>query len=295
MGRFCVNCGHPIGAPVPPDDPVADLVPPPPARAQPRWNPAEDLLPFEDTSHAPSRGGLSGRAMLGWVVGAVLLVGLVFVLLRVFGVDGDAGTATAPASGQESAQESAGAEDPAAEDPAAEDPAAEDPAAETPETVGRAGNAMRGATFDVPTTAPETTDLDGSLVGYQATQMRDGVPATTWRMPGDGTGSVITITLRRPTVVSRVGLINGYAKQVSGVDWYPSNRRILAVEWGFDDGSTLAQSLDERPILQRMEVPAVLTSQVTLTLTSVTPPGPGTLGRDYTAISEVAIIGRQAG
>ena len=285
MGRFCVNCGHPIGAPVPLDDPAADLVPPPPARAQRRWNPAEDLLPFEDTSHVPSRGGLSGRAMLGWVVGAVLLVGLVFVLLRVFGVDGDAGTATAPASGQESAQESAGAED----------PAAEDPAAETSETVGRAGNAMRGATLDVPTTAPETQDLDGSLVGYQAAQMRDGVPASTWRMAGDGTGSVITITLRRPTVVSRVGLINGYAKQVSGVDWYPSNRRILAVEWGFDDGSTLEQSLDERPILQRMEVPAVLTSQVTLTLTSVTPPGPGTLGRDYTAISEVAIIGRQAG
>ena len=281
MGRFCVNCGHPIGAPVPPDDPAADLVPPPPARAQRRWNPAEDLLPFEDTSHAPSRGGLSGRAMLGWVVGAVLLVGLVFVLLRVFGVDGSAGTATDPASGQESA--------------GAKDPAAEDPAAETPETVGKAGNAMRGATFDVPTTAPETTDLDGSLVGYQATQMRDGVPATTWRMSGDGTGSVITITLRRPTVVSRVGLINGYAKQVSGVDWYPNNRRLLAVEWGFDDGSTLEQSLDERPILQRMEVPAVLTSQVTLTLTSVTPPGPGTLGRDYTAISEVAIIGRQAG
>ena len=281
MGRFCVNCGHPIGAPVPPDDPAADLVPPPPARAQRRWNPAEDLLPFEDTSHAPSRGGLSGRAMLGWVVGAVLLVGLVFVLLRVFGVDGSAGTATDPASGQESA--------------GAEDPAPEDPAAVTPEGVGRAGNAMRGATFGVPATAPETTDLDGSLVGYQATQMRDGVPATTWRMPGDGTGSVITITLRRPTVVSRVGLINGYAKQVSGVDWYPNNRRLLAVEWGFDDGSTLEQSLDERPILQRVDVSAVLTSKVTLTLTSVTPPGLGTLGRDYTAISEVAIIGRQAG
>jgi len=104
VGRFCVNCGHRIGAPLPPDipapdAPVADLVPPPPARAQRRWNPAEDLLPFEDTPHAPGRGGLSGRAMLGWVVGAVLLVGLVFVLLRVFGVDGDAGTATDPASG----------------------------------------------------------------------------------------------------------------------------------------------------------------------------------------------------
>ena len=67
--------------------------------------------------------------------------------------------------------------------------------------------------------------------------MRDGNPTTAWRTAGDGTGAVITITLPEPTVVTRVGLVNGYAKQVAGVDWYPNNRRILAVTWGFDNGT----------------------------------------------------------
>ena len=48
-------------------------------------------------------------------------------------------------------------------------------------------------------------------------------------------------------MVSRVGLVNGYAKQVAGVDWYPNNRRILAVTWGFDDGTTVEQTFAERP------------------------------------------------
>ena len=221
--------------------------------------------------------------MLGWVVGAALLVGLVIVLLRVFGVDGGPGaedSATDPASGQESGPD---------------EDSAESTAQAAPKTAGQATDVARAATFAVPATAPATTDFDGQLVAYTADQMRDGLPATTWRMAGDGSGAVITVTLRRPTVVSRVGLINGYAKQVSGVDWYPNNRRILTAQWGFDDGTTLEQTFSERTDLQSMKVPAVVTSTVTLTISSVTPPGPGTLGRDYTAISEVAITGRRAG
>lgn len=292
MGRFCLNCGHLIGAPVPPSaipevEPVTVAHPPPapepaPAPSRPSWDPAEDLLPFDDdTRQGTGTTGLSGWAMLGWVVGAALLVGLVVVLLRVFGVDG-AGpqdTATDPA---------------ASEGSGADEDSAESTAEGAPETVGRAADVARAATFAVPATAPATTDFDGQLVAYTADQMRDGLPATTWRTAGDASGAVITVTLRRPTVVSRVGLINGYAKQVRGVDWYPNNRRILAAQWGFDDGTSLEQTFTERPDLQQMEVPAVLTSTVTLTISSVTPPGPGSLGRDYTAISEVAITGRRA-
>jgi hypothetical protein len=39
----------------------------------------------------------------------------------------------------------------------------------------------------------------------------------------------------------------------------------------------------------------VETSTVSITITAVTPPGSGSLGRDYTAISEVAVIGKRAG
>jgi len=297
VGRFCLNCGHRIGAPVPPEsasETVVATVPeaapartparkpaptPVPVRSEPPWDPAEDLLPFADE---PGSTGLSGTALLSWLVGAAVLVGVVIVLLRMYGVDSAdvEDTATDTSSSQESE--------------AGEDPDESESTAGAPETVGRATDVARAATFAVPSTAPPTTDLDGQLVSYTAAQMHDGIPATAWRMAGDGSGSVITITLRRPTVVSRVGLINGYAKEVSGVNWYPNNRRILTAQWGFDDGTTVGQTFAQRPDLQQMKVPGILTSTVTLTISSVTPPGAGVLGRDYTAISEVAIIGRRA-
>ena len=55
-----------------------------------------------------------------------------------------------------------------------------------------------------PTPAPATTDLDGSLVGYAAEQMVDGVPQTAWRTGGDASASTILFTLRRPTTLTRV-------------------------------------------------------------------------------------------
>lgn len=287
VGRFCLNCGHRIGAPAPAHDPAPVPAPTPPevtARDPgpapgPRWNPQEDLLPYDDVPRRGGDSGLRGFAWLAWVVGAALLVGLVVVLLRVYGVDSDDSDAR---SGQESAAGTgAGTEESLG-------------GTASPETVGKAANVARSATFEVPSTAPETTDLDGELVGYEAAQMRDGVPATTWRMAGDGTGAVITITLRRPTVVNRVGLVNGYDKRVSGVHWYPHNRRVLAARWAFDDGSSIMQTLAERPDLQQVEVPPVLTGTVTLTIASVSAPGTGPLGRDYTAISEIVITGRQA-
>lgn len=273
MGRFCLNCGHRVGAPVAPPDP-----PEPPQPSVSVVDVAsDDLLPFAEGAPT-TKNLLGGRAIVAWVLGAALLVALVVVLLRVLAVDGadTDETATDPTSGQE--PESAEPSDPST----------------PPERTGRATDVARTATYAVPSTAPPTTDFDGQLASYVAAHLHDGQPSTTWRMAGDGTGKAITINLRRPTVVTRVGLVNGYAKQVSGVDWYPNNRRILTARWGFDDGTTLEQSFAERPDLQQLKVPAVLTSTVTLTITSVTPPGAGDLGRDYTAISEIAITGRRA-
>ncbi|QIK76856.1 discoidin domain-containing protein [Nocardioides piscis] len=146
-----------------------------------------------------------------------------------------------------------------------------------------------------PPAAPPTQDLDGQLADYEAANMLDGSPMTTWRTPGDATGETITFTLAKPATVRRVGIINGFAKQVpSGntlVDWYPNNRRITAVEWVFDDGTTVRQDLSEKPKLQRLTIDPISTSTVRLRLLGVTPPGPGVLGRDYTAISDVLIAG----
>lgn len=275
VGRFCVNCGHRIGEPVPAVGTDAAGQPTevvPRSEGEPGAHPDDDLIPYDDVAwDGAIDSPVQGKAWLAWVLGAVLLVGLVFVLLQIFGVDGDN------------------------IDDSTSDARADEAPATAPRSVGKILDAARGASFEVPSTAPPTTDLDGQLVDYGAEQMHDGIPATAWRMAGDGTGSAISITLAEPVVVSRVGLINGYAKKVSGVAWYPHNRRIVAATWAFEDGTTLEQTFDERPGLQRMKVPPVLTSTVTLTLTSVTAPGTSILGRDYTAISEVSINGRRAG
>lgn len=356
VGRFCLNCGHRIGAPAParpvpdpapapapaartatspprdrptpPDDepgqgpapvvppvqaadptPVPPTTPPdvppevprddaarPPARRA-TWDPREDLLPYEEVDDVDGDLPVRGLAWIGWVAGAALLVGLAFVLLQVYDTDGDqvasdtsgdASTGTqAPAPEAEPTDEG-GADDGAGA-------GADDGADNAPAGVGKARDLTRGATFEVPGTAPPTTDFDGNLVAYEASQMGDRNPATAWRTAGDATSQAVTVTLNQPGVVNRVGLVNGYAKQVAGVDWYPNNRRILAVTWGFDDGSTIQQTFAERPDMQWLKVPPVETETVTVTIDAVTPPGSGNLGRDYTAISEVGVTGRRAG
>ncbi len=314
VGRFCLNCGHPIGQPAPelvepvpapapslaaetlpaapaapapdaPDPTTPGTLPgqaaaPPPVRDVP-WDPDEDLLPYQEVSDLDHEAPLKGYAWIIWVVGAVLLVVLVFILLRAFSTEGGDTAATDPGSSTSASPlEGAGSQS---------------PAPEAPRGVGKRFDMAAGATFDVPGTADPTTDFDGTLVAYEASQMGDANLSTTWRTPGDATGQTVTITLAEPGVVTRVGLVNGYSKQVAGVDWYPNNRRILAVTWTFEDGSTIDQTLAERPGLQRLKVPPVETSTVGITITSVTPPGSGNLGRDYTAISEVTVIGRRAG
>jgi len=261
---------------------------PEPSPARPRrheWDPREELLPYEEVDDLDSDVPIRGRAWIGWVAGAVLLMGLVLLLLRVF-ADG-ADVATDPA-GSGSVGGTAPVDAPG-------EAAAAEAASEAPRGVGRLRELAAGAGFDVPATAPPTTDLDGNLVAYEAGQMGDGNPSTAWRTAGDATGQTLTVTLPEPGVVTRVGLLNGYAKQVAGVDWYPNNRRILSVTWGFDDGTSIEQTFAERPAVQRLKVPPVQTGTITLTITSVTPPGSGTLGRDYTAISEVSVTGRRAG
>lgn len=327
VGRFCLNCGHPIGAPAPerldpapvpveqqpiappvqaadptpvaPTNPPDVRVEPPagtPAEApepppsdhprRPEWDPREELLPYEEVDDLDSDVPIRGRAWIGWVAGAVLLIGLVLLLLRVFATD-DADVAPGSADGGTSSA-TATVDGP-------EDATAEETAPEAPSGVGRPRELARGAGFDVPATAPPTTDFDGALVAYESGQMGDGDPRTAWRTAGDASGQTITVTLTQPGVVTRVGLLNGYAKQVAGVDWYPNNRRILSVTWGFDDGTSIEQTFAERPAVQRLKVPPVQTGTVTITITSVTPPGSGNLGRDYTVISEVSITGRRAG
>jgi hypothetical protein len=335
VGRFCLNCGHPIGAPAPASPrlapapvpveqqpiappvqaadptPVAPTSPPdvpdegpaqPPAEplaespaessdaARPprsEWDPREELLPYEEVDEI-DLPVVRGHAWVYWIAGAALLVALVFLLLKVFESDDAAVDATAAVDGASSTESSQGAG-------ATEEAAAGQEAGSAPEGVGKRRELAGTATFDVPGTAPPTQDFDGSLVAYEASQMGDGDLSTAWRIAGDATGQKITMTLPETAVIHRLGIVNGYAKNVAGVAWYPNNRRILTATWQFADGSAIEQTFAERPGLQTMQVPPVATRTLSITINAVTPPGGGDLGRDYTAISEVSIIGQRAG
>ena len=251
IGRFCLNCGHPVGEPV--------------RAGEPRFDVREDgPLPDQTDPATP--------AWATWAIGAVLLLILSVVLASCLGGDDDPGD---PDTATETAQITSAEQTPA-----------------------RTRDLTRTVTITAPPAAPATTDLDGELVAYEPRRMLDATPATAWRTAGDATGETITFTLRRATTIHRVGLLNGYAKQVpsgtSLVNWYPHNRRITAVEWVFDDGTTIRQDLVEKAKLQRLTIDPVTTSTVQLRLLSVTAQSDGPLGRDYTAISDVLIAGTPA-
>lgn len=271
VGRFCTNCGHPIGQPVP----VSEVLP--------RLDAASDAAPLPaprgDRPNVPHDDATrAGRRWTAAAAGAVLALLLVVVLVSCLGGD----------------EEPAGAGD------TPTGPAPVPAATETGRPAGspRATNVAARARIGAPEPAPATTDLDGSLADYVAEQMVDGVERTCWRIAGDGSGTTIIFTLRRPTVLTRVGLVNGYARRVADgagvVDWYPLNRRITSVEWVFDDGSTVAQGLSEARRMQALRIDPVATSTVQLRILGVTAPGAGPLGRDYTAISEVLLSGSRA-
>jgi hypothetical protein len=322
VGRFCINCGHPVGTPGADDDwrtgtaerPAvgvpADTVAPPPVVPPPAAHPDPGGPRFPLFADQVPPGGLAtppptapsspthtahrqprGRRWLPWVAGLAALVvvaGLGVWLLT----NGDDGSEQAT--------------DPTTSGPVSPRPTPTPTPSDTPSPTpsktggtpapGKPEDVARLATVTVPATAPPNEDVSGNLVRYEARNMLDGVPETCWRMPGDGSGDEITFELAAPTRLTEVGLVNGYAKTATDtggrpLDWYHGNRRVLQVEWILDDGTTIPQTLDDTRTLQTLGIDPVKTSTVLLRLVSVSAPGSGRAARNYTAISDVALVG----
>jgi hypothetical protein len=267
-GRFCTNCGTPVGSATPPVveiAPVADASPdaPMPVAATPVATP-RPASPRAD--HRPH--------WAGWVLLAVGV--LVAVLL---------GSCLARGGG--APDEASGAK------PSATASSSRAPATSpTPVETGRAGtDVARDATVSSPGPIRPGTDLAGHRVPYPATNMLDGRRDSAYRLAGDATGTVIRFDLGAQKTVTAVGLINGYAKVDGGTDWYPLNRRIERVEWSFEDGTTVQQDLVDTSDLQTMQNGPETTSWVELRLVEVSKPGGGRRGKDTTAISDVLLLG----
>jgi hypothetical protein len=162
--------------------------------------------------------------------------------------------------------------------------------------VGAAADVAGLARATAPAHAPDGLDFAGDPVTYGASNLVDGALDTCWRVAGDATGTVLRFRLDRPTRLTGVGLVNGYAKTAfSGgrrFDWYAGNRRVLSVDWIFDDGSRVSQSFSRTRAMQSRAIAPVTTSTVRLEITAVSPPGHGAAARDDTAISEVSLLGR---
>lgn len=151
-----------------------------------------------------------------------------------------------------------------------------------------------GVSAEVPAVAPPSRDRANRPVRFVPENMWDDRPRTSWRMPGDGAGQTLTFDLGQDVVLTEVGMINGYAKVDGPDNWYRGNRRIRAVQWEFDDGTRITQEFADGQQIQMADIGPVATRTVRVHLLTVTPPGKGADGRDFTAISEIRFLGAPA-
>jgi hypothetical protein len=150
---------------------------------------------------------------------------------------------------------------------------------------------LRPESIRASRTAPANFDSRRNRVTYAADNVLDRDPTTAWRVPGKGIGQTLTARWNRPVHVTSVGILPGYAKRdpYSGVDRFLENRRVRAVRYRFSDGSSVHARLRDSRQVQRTRTDVVTTS-VTVEILD-TSPGPR---RDFTAISELEIAGREA-
>lgn len=149
-------------------------------------------------------------------------------------------------------------------------------------------------------TAPKdsgpSTDAGGTQTLFWPPNLTDGQSETAWRMKGDGSGQQISLTWTRKVTILTVGLINGYAKvdPFTGDDRYPEERRVTQVTWLLDGRPVATQQLpDTDRQLQTVDLPQPATgSKLVLRIDSTAKPGKA--DHDYTAISEIAVIGGTA-
>jgi hypothetical protein len=172
------------------------------------------------------------------------------------------------------------------------------PAATTaPPPTGPAGP-LQIADVSATCTARGSTDSRGNLVKFSSSNVVDGDDGTAWRCDGNGSGVALTFALAAPSQVTEVGAIPGYDRidPYNGDDRFTENRRVTRLHWVCLDpnGNPVAafdQDFADSRQMQQAQVPNFgRCSSVRAEIAGTTRPG----RRDYTAISEIALVGRRA-
>jgi serine/threonine protein kinase len=157
-------------------------------------------------------------------------------------------------------------------------------------TVPLPGVPVKVASATATSTAPNNVDRCGNPTSYEPIKATDGDLATAWRAPGDASGTRLNFTLAAPAVVTKVGLVPGFAKvdACDGTDRFRQNRRVSRVQWRVGI-NVFEQDLQDTPGMQTITIPAMLpNTSVGLLVEGTRLPG----DRDFTAISEILIEGR---
>jgi hypothetical protein len=157
---------------------------------------------------------------------------------------------------------------------------------------GELRNVVSEARLQVTRSAPDSIDGAGQVTHYDPGNMVDDDLTTAWRAPGDFSGEEIVLHFPNSTLISQVGLTNGYTKTDphSLADRYLEERRIISVSWVFDDSREFLQTLiDGDRGIQTMTLSPIRARKLSLRV-KVTM-GPGNIDRDYTAISEIEVMG----
>lgn len=166
-----------------------------------------------------------------------------------------------------------------------------DPATDTPGSEPVAGSVSTQdaeiVSITASATSPPLTLADGSELVVSAADMVDDERSTSWLVPGDGIGTVIQLDLGSTETVVSLGLVPGFSgvDPVNGAERFRAVRRVVRVQWTFDDGRSLEQTLTDLDDLQRLTIPPTPTRTIRLEILSTTEPG----SLDFTAISDVAV------
>jgi hypothetical protein len=147
-------------------------------------------------------------------------------------------------------------------------------------------------------TARGSTDSRGNLVKFSSSNLIDGNKATAWRCDGNGSGEYLTFVLAAPSQITQVGAIPGYDRidPYNGDDRFTENRRVTQLHWVcLDPNGTALATFDQDFADSRQMQDAQVSnftkcSSVRAEIAGTTQPG----RRDYTAISEISLVGRRA-